>query len=82
MDRRKGRAGGAYSPPVSPVGPGAFTDATLRYMVARYGIDPSSVSGHYGKAVRVGDVLLYPEYSFQTDDWSRRKNVFELVHHE
>ncbi len=44
-------------------GPGVFTDAVIRYMIARHGVYPRQVSS-MTVPVRVGDLLILPAYSF------------------
>ncbi len=44
-------------------GPGVFTDAVIRYMIARHGVYPRQVSS-MDVPVRVGDLLILPGFSF------------------
>src|SRR5258708_23537047 len=44
-------------------GPGVFTDAVIRYMIARHGVYPRQVSS-MNVPVRVGDLLIFPARSF------------------
>lgn len=63
------------------LGPGLFTDAVYRYLVARYGVDPFVFAGLDDKAARIGDVLIYPEFAFGIDEWHHLNSDFELIHH-
>lgn len=63
------------------IGPGLFTDAVYRYLVARYGVDPFSFAGLDDKAARIGDVLIYPEFAFGIDKGHHLSKDFELVYH-
>ena len=62
-------------------GPGLFTDAVNRYLVARYGVDPFALAGLDDRAGRIGDVLVYPEFAFGIDDTHHLSTDFELIHH-
>ena len=44
-------------------GPGTFTDAVLRYLVARHGIHPRQIAD-LGRPARIGDLLILPAESF------------------
>ncbi|KAL7423036.1 hypothetical protein Q5752_002335 [Cryptotrichosporon argae] len=47
-------------------GPGAFTDALLRFLLFRHGVHPLELSG-LTQPVRYGDVVIMPEHSFRAD---------------
>ncbi|KAK8858639.1 hypothetical protein IAR55_002868 [Kwoniella newhampshirensis] len=47
-------------------GPGAFTDAVLRYLLVRYGFHPSQVS-RLTEPIQIGDVVIMPVHSFRAD---------------
>lgn len=54
-------------------GPGAFSDAVFRYLLARYGVTPNEIS-NFKQPIRVGDVLIYPVHSFRTDASEPERN--------
>ncbi|KAF9520626.1 glycosyltransferase family 32 protein [Hydnum rufescens UP504] len=52
--------------PLQWTGPGPFTDAVFRYILARHGIGTQSIAGST-VPIRIGDVLILPSHSFQAD---------------
>jgi alpha 1,6-mannosyltransferase len=50
--------------PLEWTGPGPFSDAVFRYLLARYGFHPKQASWD-AVPIRVGDVLILPEKAFQ-----------------
>ncbi|KAF8343796.1 uncharacterized protein EI90DRAFT_3010679 [Cantharellus anzutake] len=61
-------------------GPGVFTDAVLRYMVARHGIYPRQISD-LDVPARIGDLLILPARSFQADASEGDQKEQECVWH-
>ncbi|KAK8864385.1 hypothetical protein IAR55_001633 [Kwoniella newhampshirensis] len=59
--------GGEYIPETALewTGPGVFSDCVYRYMLARYGFEPSDLI-HKKEPLRVGDVLILPPGSFSS----------------
>ncbi|KAJ9114680.1 hypothetical protein QFC22_005556 [Naganishia vaughanmartiniae] len=64
-------------------GPGVFSDAVFRYLMARWGVQPGDLTQASGP-VRVGDVLIYPLDSFTCWDakYGEFKGEQKLVYHE
>ncbi|ORY25623.1 hypothetical protein BCR39DRAFT_471209 [Naematelia encephala] len=47
-------------------GPGAFTDAVMRYLLVHHGVHPGQLSG-LRRPVRYGDIVIMPVHSFRAD---------------
>jgi len=52
-------------------GPGAFTDAVMRYMIARHGVYPRDLDSLPAPA-RIGDLLILPPYAFTSPSPERQ----------
>jgi len=62
-------------------GPGVFTDAVMRYIIARHGIHPRQIVSQ-SAPVRIGDLLILPVTSFASwESESPRGNEHFAVWH-
>ena len=61
-------------------GPGAFTDALMRYLLVRHGVHPTDLAG-LNKARRYGDVVILPMHAFRAEASDRDMGDGRVVFH-
>jgi len=61
-------------------GPGAFSDALLRYLLVRQGVHPTGLAG-LNKPRRYGDVVILPMHAFRAEASDQDKGDGRVVFH-